>query len=125
MVTFPASRMTGTLRRPFVRASISSRRARSFCTLWYWTSYCLSAKASRAAVVYGQESFPKMRTLGGISISSVGSASYPSGAKRIKRHAVVGRGDGAIESLSRSISRPRFRRESARETPLNRDWCAV
>jgi hypothetical protein len=51
MVTLPSSTITGTRRLPFVSFSILSSCGLSSRTLWYSTSYFLSAKASRADVV--------------------------------------------------------------------------
>jgi hypothetical protein len=63
MVTLPPSSITGTARRPPESWSISGILESSFRTLTYSTSYPRFANASRAAVVYGQVSFPKIRTL--------------------------------------------------------------
>lgn len=80
MLTLVPSTMTGTDRFPFECFSISSSCDLSTVTSWYCTSYFLASYASRADVVYGQVSFPKMRTTSAIipspmtrhSISSVG-----------------------------------------------------
>lgn len=56
------SMITGTLRSPLDRRNISSRRVGSFLMLRYSTLYPRAAYASRAAVVCGQLSLPKIRT---------------------------------------------------------------
>ena len=59
MVTASPSTMTGTLRAPFECFSMLSICLGSFTTLKYSTWRPSLAKASRAARVYGQASFPK------------------------------------------------------------------
>jgi hypothetical protein len=60
-VTSPLSTITGTLRTPFDIFSIDSKCLASENTLIYLKSFPLFEYASRAAVVKGQVSFPKIR----------------------------------------------------------------
>lgn len=63
MVTRPFSTITGTLRRPPEYVSICRSASSSFCTLKYVKAMPRLPYSSRAAVVYGQVSLPKIKTM--------------------------------------------------------------
>ena len=62
MVTFPFSTITGTSRPPFEYSNIRWRAALSRVTSTYWKGTFRLPYASRAALVYGHVSFPKIHT---------------------------------------------------------------
>ena len=62
MVTCSPSTITGTLRLPSLNPSIRFIPSGSFFTSKYSTGTFFLAKSSRAATVYGQPAFPKIRT---------------------------------------------------------------
>jgi len=69
IVTFPCSTITGILREPFEYLSIDSSFLLSDITLTYSKSFPAFRYASRAAVVKGQVSLPKIRIFSAINSS--------------------------------------------------------